>query len=112
MSRYTIIRGLLTSVTLMLFTFSITPRHWLHDLFANHTDTVAAVAHDGNDHLHVQGFNCDCYSVVTHSPFTCDHHTCRLSLPVAYSGSITCNLLSPNYLQAFLQQELRGPPAV
>ena len=62
------IRRVVSGLLLCFFTFSATPKKWVHDLFANHKDFYTSATGK-----HVQfvntGFHCDCDNLIVNTPF-------------------------------------------
>src|SRR5687768_10253481 len=75
-----------TLVMLILFTFSITPKLFLHDLFTNHTDTVYKKTVDDKAQVSKSGFTCDCNDLVATSPFT--EHKNAIELPILFDYQV------------------------
>ncbi len=71
---------------LLLFTFSITPKKILHDVFANHRDTVNNLSSHSKVPLIVNpGINCPCDNLVAESPFTGEAPAFSLSVPFSFA---------------------------
>jgi hypothetical protein len=62
------IGGILAFVMLLLFSFSITPKKYLHALLANHTDNRFQAFTDEAS-VSQKGFNCDTDDIVVKAPF-------------------------------------------
>jgi hypothetical protein len=97
---------------LLLFAFSITPRVYLHDLFASHQDIAACNPCDGEDQLGVAGFQCDTHDQVAESPFTGHLFQIAITAPVLYPTATTQHLIANLRLQVPIITSLRGPPAI
>lgn len=54
---------------LFLFALSISPRKYLHDVFAHHTDQSVTINSKGGPALDEKGFQCDQLDVVVDFPF-------------------------------------------
>jgi hypothetical protein len=103
------IRSFISGLLLFLFTFSITPKKWLHDIFADHKDFYSNTA---GDHLQFikSGFRCDCENLVVNTPFIHVDGPKELVITKffpAYHGT-TINNYHAGYHFLF---HLRGPPA-
>lgn len=96
---------------LLIFTFSITPKRYLHDLFAGHKDTVSKVADDGKVYVSQSGFNCDCNTLVATSPFT-EHADVIEVTGLAEYPSLFIALTTAVYTSSYSFTELRGPPSL
>src|SRR5688572_18751214 len=105
------IRRLFAFVMLVLFTFSITPKRYLHDLFAGHTDTITKSLNDGNAHVSKSGFQCDCDNLVATSPFTDQADGIHIARLLVHSSQFT-SYITPVYTSSHSFIELRGPPSV
>lgn len=105
------IKRFYASVMLLFFTLSITPKIYLHDLFAGHTDAVIKASNDGKAQVYSKGYNCDCNSLVATSPFTEESDAVSSILPVAYP-SLFISLTTPVYACGHNFLELRGPPTI
>ena len=102
------IRSFISGLLLCLFTFSVTPKQWLHNIFADHKDFYSNAA--GN-HLQFtkSGFRCDCENLVVNTPFIHVDGPAELIitkfLPVGQG--ITINNYNAGHHFLF---HLRGPP--
>lgn len=95
----------------ILFSFSITPKHFLHDLLADHTDTVCDTSHGIGHHIEKAGFKCDTHSFVSTSDWDFSIPIFDLSKPVPKSAPFC--LTTVFYLPSTASFiELRGPPAL
>jgi hypothetical protein len=96
---------------LLIFTMSITPKVFLHDLTADHKDEVSVVLHCHDQHIDKVGFTCDCNNLVSTSPYTVEP---ALSIPgpqpVVLAG-YTQPCAEKIYAATILYSSLRGPPA-
>jgi hypothetical protein len=102
------IRRLISGLLLCIFTFSVTPKQWLHDIIANHKDTNA-YAVDGKIILTRVGFHCNCENLVVQSPFISYDGPAELNAPaflVLHQTATISNLISSYHFFS----ELRGPP--
>jgi hypothetical protein len=94
----------------LLFLFSITPKKYLHDLLANHTDSFWF----GNSEeatVSKKGINCNADDLVVKASFLNQHQSSHVSLPVSYSGYSSTYFLS-NFLNHIEAKDSRGPPAL
>lgn len=107
-----IIRTLLACGMLLLFMFSITPRVYLHEMFANHQDTAASNSSDEEDQLSSIGFRCDTHDQVAESPFTSHGFQLVIAPPILYPTATTQHLIANLRLKAPVISTLRGPPAM
>jgi hypothetical protein len=103
------IRNLVSGLLLCLFTFSVTPKQWLHNIFADHKDFYSNAT---GDHLQFtkSGFRCDCDNLVVNTPFIQVDGPGELTIGQFfqnYQGTTICNCNTGHH---FLFH-LRGPPA-
>ena len=105
------IRSFSALLMLLIFTMSITPKVFLHDLTADHKDEVSVVLHCHDQHLDKVGFTCDCNNLVSTSPYTVEP---VLNIPepqaivlVGYTPSYAEKV----YAATTIFSSLRGPPA-
>jgi hypothetical protein len=104
------IRQILAGFLLLVFSFSITPKKFLHDAFANHKDKAAIVTSGDTPQLSNTGFICKCDNLVAESPFT-DEIVYFDFTPVQLFSVQKDATLYHFYSSAFFFFELRGPPA-
>jgi hypothetical protein len=94
---------------LLIFTLSSTPKRYLHDIFANHTEAVSHQAEQGKLIVSEAGFNCDCDNLVGTSP--CDELTEFITYTLQFQYPL---FLTQYYYNVPAEQvhffELRGPP--
>jgi len=96
---------------LLLFTFSITPKRYLHDLFAGHTHIVTNSSTAEQAHVIKSGFNCDCNTLVATSSFIDEKDNIGVVWPTMYLAFLV-SFSNPVYSASYSFTELRGPPAV
>ncbi|MFT3948165.1 MAG: hypothetical protein QM763_14440 [Agriterribacter sp.] len=96
---------------LLLFTFSITSKRFLHDLVADHKDTIACHDNLTAHHIHSAGFYCTCDDLVAESVYMSGDNTIELSVPAMFIEKQPAFVGNYHYVAA-LFSELRGPPAV
>lgn len=95
---------------LILFAFSITPKQFLHDLVADHQDTIACRDDLAAHHIHSAGFYCSCDNLVAESVFIGTGNFIELSAPLVFIEKQPAFVADYHYTAAFFS-ELRGPPA-
>lgn len=54
---------------LVVFFVAITPKQYLHFVFAEHRDSTTKIQDQHNDVLSKGGFHCNCDNIVAESPF-------------------------------------------
>lgn len=96
---------------LLIFTMSITPKVFLHDLTADHKDESSVILDCHDQHISKVGFTCDCNNLVSTSPYT-EEPALQIPVPgaivlVAYVNRFT----DPVYTAELFFTSLRGPPA-
>lgn len=94
---------------LLIFTFSITPKKYLHHLIADHTDYCTTAS--GEKATVTQwGYNCHYDDLVVSSPFVESTPSATFFIPAVYKIAPP-----PVYTFYFLRNntttDLRGPPA-
>jgi hypothetical protein len=99
---------LLSGLMLMVFALSITPKRFLHNVFAKHIDSKPGRTSDKPYQLSNSGYNCDSDNLVAESTFlndlpsfqfpVCTYFSCYVVKNISYSSIST--IYSP----------LRGPP--
>jgi len=103
------IRPLAAFLLLLIFTLSSTPKRYLHDIFANHTEAVSHQAEQGKLIISEAGFNCDCDNLVGTSPCAEPDEFITSPLFLQYHLFLTHRYFSiPTAPAHFF--ELRGPP--
>jgi hypothetical protein len=95
---------------LLLFTFSITPERYLHDLIADHKDFYSF--HSSEDTaVYQSGINCHCEDLVVSTPFV--EASFELSIrPLVWHKEFTPSSYYFNPLTTYSAKDSRGPPAV
>lgn len=96
---------------LLLFAFSITPKRWLHDVFASHKDRMAYSLNQEHPSVTAEHINCHCDNIVADSPFTLANPAfaiLALSQYPVYTVAPATDAAAPEFA-TFL---LRGPPSV
>ncbi len=92
---------------LLVFAFSITPKRFLHSVFAAHADRSQK---NSNKPCQVNnaGYNCDNENVVAESAFLCGHQSFQLPVFVAFLSNIFKN--NTYHSVNGIYPLLRGPP--
>jgi hypothetical protein len=96
---------------LILFTLSITPKLYLHAVFADHTDLVCKKTDNGKTQVSKNGFACDCNNQVATSPFTEHDDAPKIGTVTVYQ-SFVVNFTSQIISTTRFYSALRGPPVV
>jgi hypothetical protein len=105
------IQKLITSVLLVLFIASITPKNYFHDLIADHKD-VSYCDHPAktSTHLHQQGYNCNFDDLVVTVPYLLTAKQI-LFLPDQLYTELNYPETSFSLQAATHYKETRGPPS-
>jgi hypothetical protein len=103
------IQKFIAFILLLVFTVSIAPRSFFHDLIANHIDSPGCSIDHKISVVHKQGFQCHCDDLVVSAPFVLQTEP----LPGVIGGDFIhkndqyCNSY---FYSILLHQENRGPP--
>jgi hypothetical protein len=109
LQKHRTIRGFAAGAMLMIFTLSIMPRLYLHDIFASHQDMInTGHAQPG---IVKDGFSCDVSELVATSPFTETEKT------ISFNPEIHFPVLHTRYTSQIATAApecftLRGPPVL
>jgi len=102
------IRRLLAACFLLLFSFCITPKRFLHELLANHRDAEIS-ANQPVQQITSLGFHCHCDDLVVVAPFLPEIQaaaTVALSfVPVRYTEPVAAFIVTGH-----APADSRGPP--
>ena len=97
---------------LLVFSLSITPKQYLHDVFAGHQDMAVTAKTSKETQVTKQGYHCECNNLVATSPFTTHESFKDIEAPVVYRVAVV-NELSQGFTSfRFNSHGLRGPPAI
>lgn len=106
-----VIQKFLAFGLLLIFVLSITPKLYLHDICADHTDFYGYTSNSDDTVISKAGFNCECQDLVVTTPFIQSHFSAEFTLPPADAGFITASyqqfILTTQYTK-----DLRGPPGI
>lgn len=97
-------------VMLLIFTFSILPRKYLHDAFSHHTDSFHLYEQDKGATIEQKSFQCNQFDMVADNTFIG-------TLPLSVEGISPINrgeivsLYSSNTFSEHFSTVLRGPPS-
>ena len=105
------IRKFLAFVLLLVFTFSATPKKYLHDLVADHTDLPAAQLDQQTKVIVKAGFNCQCEDLVVSTPFIEAAFSTEISLPKLHMEAAAASCREVNLTTQYAK-DLRGPPGM
>lgn len=96
---------------LWVFSLSITPQTYLHDLFAGHTDSLVWLAPGEKDVVNKSGLDCHFNDLVATSPFL-DLREEILIQPLIASGPLPTPFLVGAAFDQPFYWEGRGPPSL
>lgn len=96
---------------LLIFTFSITPKRYLHDLVADHTDYYSGFNPGGEPAVNQAGFDCDCDELVVSTPYI-EIVGKQSSLEQIAFCSFILSSYSLFITPSRTTNDLRGPPAL
>ena len=95
---------------MLLFTFSIMPKKYLHDLVANHEDFYSL--HFGDKTTVSQtGFNCQCEDLVVSTPFIQTSFGLNISSLYVYKELASSPIII-FFLNTYTTKDSRGPPSI
>jgi hypothetical protein len=105
----TIRRQFIAAVLLMIFSFSITPKKFLHDAIATHKDKIIIAATDNTLQISHTAFACKADNLVAESPFTEQDNSFDFSALSIFSEEQS---IAPYHFYSadYFFFELRGPP--
>ncbi len=102
------ITRLLAALLLLVFALSITPKRFLHDAFAKHTDSKHPKSNDRLYQLSVAGYNCDNDNLVAESNFVSDLQIFSFPVFAPIASYVIKNI---SFTSTFgIYSRLRGPP--
>jgi len=103
-----IIRRFSAAFFLLLFSFCVTPKRFLHDLLANHRDTERAGDQPAQQ-VFAAGFHCHCDDLVVMAPFLADIHPAEA--PAMASARFSYAEQLSGFVFRYLPHTgVRGPP--
>jgi hypothetical protein len=104
------IRRSLAAFFLLLFSFCVTPKRFLHDLLANHRDAQTSASLPVQQ-MAASGYHCHIDDLVVMAPFLPDIQTAEtdflFSAPVLFSEPLSSDIFSYRS-----HTDSRGPPVV
>ena len=104
------IRKIISLFLLFAFLLSISPKQYLHTVFAQHTDVTTNLTKT-EVQFNANAYNCDCNQVVCTSPYIPAENQ-SLSATAGTFASYDDLLIVPGLSQTATQLQLRGPPAL
>ncbi|WP_460686901.1 hypothetical protein [Niabella aquatica] len=98
-------------VLLLIFTISITPKKYFHDLFSTHTDYAFKHTDSGKKEFNAYKFNCGLVNTIAVSPFLAEEAVATILL--LFFAAPAADKLEPALFQSEFDLCLRrGPPTV
>jgi len=102
------IKKILSSFFLLVFLLGMTPKRFLHDLFAKHTDVSLSKSGEVPYRLNKAGFNCDCETLVAESVYVSHENLFFFPLLTTFSPYIFKDVVRSPFHHPY--NLLRGPP--
>ncbi len=94
----------------MVFALSITPKRFLHEVFAKHSDSKSKKNHDKPYQLINSGYNCDSDNLVAESTFLSGEPDYEFHVFYTFPSYIFKNSPFSSLLRFYTS--LRGPPVI
>lgn len=104
------IKVFLACLLFFVFAIGITPKKYLHDIFAKHEDTKGHISDHSTNTIGLSGYNCNCDDQVAESNFLYSSLALEIILPFASSSTGTLNISFSSLPQYYTS--LRGPPVM
>ncbi|OJU22538.1 MAG: hypothetical protein BGN92_14900 [Sphingobacteriales bacterium 41-5] len=103
------IRKIIAIVTLVVFTISITPKKYFHDIFFHHTDELFVQSQTGERQVHSYQYNCGFVNIIALTPFLSGSIFVEVLVPVFFTTNYkkVYGFYRQNFFYLF---SLRGPP--
>lgn len=98
-------------VMLLIFTFSILPRKYLHDAFSHHTDSFHLYEQDKGVTVEQKSFQCDQFTMVADNSFLETPPIAVQEISPLTQGEINSSYRSHSFAEHFTTS-LRGPPSL
>ena len=95
---------------LMIFAMSVTPKRFLHNVFAKHIDSKSEKNNNKPYQLTNSGYNCDCDNLVAESTFINDLPSFYFPVSASFSSYVVKNISFSSISAIF--SPLRGPPVI
>ena len=103
------IKQVFACIVLIVFPIGITPKKYLHDIFARHEDTRRVSDHTTTA-VSKAGYNCNCEDQVAESNFLHPYPYLDIVLPSASSTTGILNIAFSSLPKYYTS--LRGPPVM
>lgn len=111
LKQQTIIRKCMALMLLVIFTISITPKPYFHNVFAKHQDKGSCSDTYARSHFHSGGLNCHFDTTVVIAPY-CFEHLPVYFEPFEYLQTFPSSFSSIKVSPPDRSKENRGPPLV
>ncbi len=98
------------AILLLVFTISVTPKKYFHDLFSTHTDYAFQHTTSGKKEFNAYKFNCGLVNTIAVPPFIAEEPVTATSL-LFFAVQGPDKIESPLFQSAFDVCFRRGPPA-
>ena len=98
----------LSGLLLLIFALSITPKRYLHNIFAKHIDNQHKKYSDKPYQLTNSGYNCDTDNLVAQSTFISDYTSLEFPLFSSFSTYVLNKIFFSSRIEIY--SPLRGPP--
>jgi len=97
------------AIILLVFTISVTPKKYFHDLFSTHTDYAFKHTTLGEKEFNAYKFNCGLENTIAVSPFLAEEPV-ALTIPLFFATPVSDKIESPLFQSEFDLCLRRGPP--
>jgi hypothetical protein len=103
------IQKIISSFLLVIFTISIAPKLYFHELVAHHKDSASCYQTHSGTVLHQMGYNCHFDDLVVTAPFVpgCEP---AVSLGARFIEKLDFPLYTHTFQYFVLHKDSRGPP--
>ena len=108
MLRPVYIKRFLSGLLLVIFALSITPKRFLHDVFAEHIDNRQQKSNEAPNQLTNAGYNCDNDNLVAESNFIHNQQIFSAPVLISFSAYIFHHISFTSVTGIY--SSLRGPP--
>ncbi len=98
----------LSAILLILFAVSITPKKFLHNIFAKHIDYNSTKSNAKPYQINKSGYNCDVENLVAEPTFVRDHPSFEFVLFSFFATYIVKDISLSSFFPIY--SPLRGPP--
>ncbi|HMR84657.1 MAG TPA: hypothetical protein PKE30_16045 [Niabella sp.] len=110
MKRTENIKKFWAAILLLIFTISVTPKKYFHDLFSAHTDYAFQHTSSGEKEINAYKFNCGLVNTIAVPPFIAEETVADTPL-LFFAVQGPDKIEGPLFQSAFDIYLRRGPPA-